>query len=245
MKEFTLNIERVRRVNTTHQHLILSSDPSLMNMKAGQSLLARIGDSYDPYLREQWIPIEITRESVTVERPVGIAYTPSTLVSVIGVVGQPFRYRRTLRSVLLIAHNTPPTPLLLAIPSLIANHVNVTLVLLGSAANYRTEHIAPEVEILIGDDQFNWANRVTTVGWADQVFVVVDPADELNNFARIMHHMSELRADIPNNYLFGVFQPVLPCGVGACGACIVRTKQGAPLACSQGPSFDLTEVKLR
>jgi hypothetical protein len=54
-----------------------------------------------------------------------------------------------------------------------------------------------------------------------------------------------LRAEIPSNYLFGVFRPALPCGVGACQACMVRLRGGAlPLACADGPALDMTEVIL-
>ncbi|MFN8527965.1 MAG: hypothetical protein U0670_05085 [Anaerolineae bacterium] len=243
MKELLLNIERVRRINETHQHIHLSSDAMLLNLKAGQSLLARVGEQPDGYLREQWYPVSISRTEVVVERPVSTPYMPGTTVQVLAMVGQPFRYRRTLRGILLIAHNTPPTALLMSIPALIANHVNVTLVLLGTAAQYRTEHLPPEVEVIIGDTDFNWANRVTTVGWADQVFVVVDPADEMTHFRRVWAVFHEVRADIPKSYLFAVFQPLLPCGVGV-SACMVSTKNGQSLTCVSGPSFDMTELHL-
>ncbi len=243
MRELILNIERVRRINETHQHVILSTDHMLLNMKAGQSLLARVTHTLDPYLREHWFPVSVNKSALVVERPITSMYMPSTQVSVLGIVGQPFRYRRTLRSVLMIALDTAPTPLLFSIPALLVNHVNVTLVLLGTAVNYKTEHLPPEVEILHGDEQMNWANRVTTIGWADQVFVVVNPADEMTYFTRVLELFRQLRADLPSNYLFGVFQPPLPCGVGACGACVIRTKGTSHFACEQGPAFDLTEVK--
>jgi hypothetical protein len=243
MRELILNIEKVRRINETHQHLVLSLDPALMNLKAGQSLLARVDGSPD-YLREQWFPVSISKTEIVVERPADRLYMPATPVHVLSMIGQPFRYRRTLRAVLLIAYNTPPTPLVLSIPSLLANQVSVTLVLLGSAAAYKTEHLAPEVEVIIGDADLNWANRVTTVGWADQIFVTVDPADELTAFRRLWALFAQLRNEIPKAYLFGVFQPILPCGVGACGACMIRTKTGAAASCTQGPAFDLTEMSL-
>ena len=63
-------------------------------------------------------------------------------------------------------------------------------------------------------------------------------------FGEIWRLFNELRADIPKNYLFGVFQPVLPCGVGGCHACMVRMKQGMRLVCTEGPAFDLSQVAL-
>lgn len=255
MRELILNIERVRRINETHQHIHLSTDASLMQMKAGQSLLANALDSHgddagsggrlDPYLREQWFPVVIGKNEIVVERPMERRYEPSTQVSVLGIIGQPFRYRRTLRSVLLLAVDTAPSSLLLAIPALLANYVSVTLVLLGSAAGYKTAHLAPEVEVILGDGNLNWANRVTTVGWADQVFVAVDPSDESACFSRVLELFRTLRADLPTNYLFGVFQPPLPCGVGACSACMIRLKSVTALACEDGPAFDLLDLNFR
>ncbi|HLU08420.1 MAG TPA: hypothetical protein VK003_02045 [Oceanobacillus sp.] len=245
MKETQALIERVRRVNDTHQHLELTVDSSLTQLRAGQSLLARTHETWDPYLREQWWPVNLSRNTLVVERPANVTYEPGQVVNLLGIVGQPFKFRRTLRNVLLMAYNTEPSPLLMVLTSLLANKVSVTLLLLGSAANYGTQHLPPEVEILKGDDEMNWPNRVTTVGWADQVFVAVAQQDELTNFGRVWALFNELRADIPSNYLFGVFRPILPCGVGACQACMVRQRDGAlPLACSDGPALDLTQVVL-
>ena len=150
---------------------------------------------------------------------------------------------------MLIAYNTEPTPLLMTIPALLANRVNVTLLLLGT--NYDTQHLPPEVEVIQGEvgeglpaHKLNWANRVTTIGWADQVFVTVTQDDEMTAFREIWGLFSELRADIPSSYLFGVFRPQLPCGVGACACCEIRLRSGTALMCTEGPAIDLTKLAL-
>lgn len=251
MKETEAIIERVRRVNETHQHLFVAVDSSLTGIKPGQSVLARVGETWEPYLREQWLPVAVQKNMLVIERPNTIRYEPGTIVSLIGAVGQPFRFRRTLRNVLLIAYNTEPTPLMMTIPALLANNVSVTLLLLGT--NYNTEHLPPEVEVIQGEvnpdkeqpaERLDWANRVTTIGWADQVFVAVSQDDELSGFREIWNLFSALRADIPANYLFGVFRPLQPCGVGACSACMVKLKEGTALMCVDGPALDLTKVPL-
>ena len=250
MKETQALIERVRRVNDTHQHLHITIDTSLSGIKPGQSLLARIGETWTPYLREQWWPVSVQKNTLIVERPASIRYEPGTVVSLIGVIGDPFRFRRTLRNVMLMAYSTEPTPLLMTIPALLANNVAVTLLLLG--CDYDTQHLPPEVEIIRSEigtgtvvEKLNWANRVTTIGWADQVFVTVPQDDELSYFREIWALFSELRADIPSNYLFGVFRPPLPCGVGACSSCLVKLQGSASVfMCTDGPSVDLTKVPL-
>lgn len=246
MKETEAIIERIKRVNDTHQQVYLAVDTSLNGILPGQSVLARANaeNQFDPYLREQWFPVSSGVNRLVVERPASIRYEPGQVVSLIGIIGQPFRFRKTLRNVLLIASDTAPTPLLPIVPLLIANRIAVTLVLLGRAAKYGTAHLPPEVEVQLGDDDLNWQNRVTTVGWADQVFVAVAPYDELANFRLIWNMFHEVRADIPQNHLFGVFNPILPCGVGACSACMLQLKGTTALICAEGPAFDLTEVVL-
>lgn len=251
MKETEAIIERVRRVNDTHQQLHVAVDPSLAGIKPGQSLLARVTNTWMPYLREHWWPVTVDKNTLIVERPAADRYEPGTVISLIGAIGQPFRFRRTLRHVLLVAYNTEPAPLLMPISALLANNVNVTLLLLGT--DYDTHHLPPEVEVIQGEvnleanspaEKLNWANRVTTVGWADQVFVTVAQEDEMTYFREVWALFSELRADIPANYLFGVFRPLLPCGVGACSACLVKLKEGTAMMCTDGPALDLTKVPL-
>ena len=246
MKETQAQVERVRRVNETHQQVTLAVDVSVGGMKAGQALLARpAGDSvWSPYLRQTWFPAALSKTWIAVERPLAEHYEPGQSFSLIGPVGKPLRFKRTLRNVLLIVYDTDPGPLLLTMPALVANQVSVTLLLLGSAAEYGTEHLPAEIEIVKGDGDLNWPNRVTTVGWADQVFCVVAPDDELGRFMRIHRTFQELRADVPANMLFGVFRPVLPCGTGACQTCLIRTRGGGLLAvCTEGPAFDLTTLQ--
>jgi NAD(P)H-flavin reductase len=246
IKETHAVVERIRRINETHQQLDLGlgSDSSLMQIKAGQSVLARLGDGWDPYLREQWWPVGVANGVLTVERPAESIYEPGQVINLIGAIGQPFRFRRTLRNVLLIVYETEPAPLILMIHALLANRISVTLILLGTASVYTTAHLPAEVEVITGDTEMSWPNRVTTVGWADQVFVVTPQADEIGHFRRIWDLFTQLRAEIPQSYLFGVFRPLLPCGLGACSACMLRIRGNSALACTQGPAFDLTQVLL-
>ncbi|HKI68716.1 MAG TPA: hypothetical protein VKA67_03950, partial [Verrucomicrobiae bacterium] len=98
------------------------------------------------------------------------------------------------------------------------------------------------VEIITGDADLNWSNRVTTVGWADQIFVVVARAGEGERFRAVWELLHKLRSDVPPLYAFGIFRPIMPCGVGACQACMVPMEGGAKLACTDGPALDLAKV---
>lgn len=249
MNETQAIIERIRRVNRHYQHLELAVDVSLSNMKAGQSVLARRKEAnqdiehWDPYLREVWFPITTKANKITVERPNNIMYIPGDIISLIGPVGEPFRFRKSLRNILLLVYHTPPSALLMMLP-MVESGVSVTMVLMGSAKDYETQHLPEQIEVIRAEDDLTWQDMVLTLGWADQVFVLVGQGDELSYFREIMNLIQARRTDIPQNYIFGVFQNVLPCGVGACYACMLKMVDGTKLQCVDGPAFDLTLLRL-
>ena len=252
MNESRAIIERIRRINAQYQYIELAvDDAAIQKIKPGESLLVRLVDpdatitNWDPYLREQWWPVGFVNDNVIlIERPFDHRYQPQQIVSVLGPVGQAYRFRKSLRNVLLVAYNTPPTPLTIMISQLLNNKVSVTIVLLGSARDYQTDHLPPEVEVQRGDDDLDWQDMVMTLGWADQIFVVVGQDDERVRFQEVLVKVKERRIDVPKNYIFGVFQPLLPCGTGACTACLLNIGSDLVPVCTKGPSFDLTSVKL-
>jgi hypothetical protein len=245
MRETQAIIERVSRLSDSVQRLHLAVEDSLLQIKPGQSLLARmLPERWDPYLREQWWPVGILEGQLVVERPGNLGYEPGQAVSLLGPVGQPFRYKRNLRNVLLIADHALPIPLLMAVPALISNRVSVTLVLAGmEARRYPTQVLPPEVEVIHADDDLGWPKQVMTFGWADQIFATVNADDEMGRMQRIWTRIRALRAEIPQYYLFAVAQPILPCGAGACGACLVTLREGAICTvCLDGPAIDMTKL---
>jgi hypothetical protein len=244
MQQTQAIIQRVHRINTQYQRVDLAVDAALGDMQPGQSLLVRRGTAWQPYLREHWWPVYIKGDTVVVERPADVHYEPGEVIDVLGPVGQYFMYRRSLRHILLLAYDTVPTPLLAMIPMLLGNQTSVTLALLGDARWYETTHLPPQVEVVHGGGDMEWENQVMIVGLADQVFAVVRPDDEIRRFGEVWRMFETLRSDIPKNYLFGVFQSMLPCGAGACSACMVQTKDGTALICMDGPAIDLAQVKL-
>ena len=251
MKESQAYIERITRVNRDYQRLDLAVDRSLASLRAGQSLLARRMDKdyeaerWDPYLRELWFPVEIRASNMLViEQPVRTHFTPGQLLSLIGPVGKPFRFRQKLRNILLVARNTTPAPLLMMQAPLLKRQVSITMVLMGSARDYDTNHLPGEIEIIQADDDLTWSDMVMTLGWADQVFATVGPGDELAQLGDIVRVMRERRNDVPANYAYGVLQRQLPCGVGACHACMLSLRGARKLQCVDGPAFDLTTLRL-
>ncbi len=251
MKETQAYIERVKRVNRDSQRLELAVDRSLSSLLAGQALLVRRiekdyeSEHWDPYLRELWFPVEVqTSNIVVVEQPAKAQFVPGQLLSIIGPVGRPFRFRRKLRNILLIAYQTTPAALLMMLPSLLTKQVSITMILMGTARQYDTNHLPEELEIVRADDNMTWPDMVMTLGWADQVFAIVGQGSELHYFGEIMKLIRQRRNDVPANYIFGVMQRPLPCGVGACHACILKLRGEQKLQCVDGPAFDLTTLRL-
>ncbi len=251
MKETQAYIERVKRVNREHQRLELAVDQSLSAMLAGQAMLVRRIDKdyeaehWDPYLRELWFPVEILASNIViVERPARTHYLPGQLLSIIGPVGQPFRFRQKLRNILLIVYDTGPAALLLMLPPLLTKQVSITMALMGSARQYESNHLPEEIEVIQADDNLTWPDMVMTLGWADQIFVLVGRGDEMRYLSDIMRLMRERHNNIPANYIFAVMQRDMPCGVGACQACLLNLRGAPKLQCLDGPAFDLIDLQL-
>ncbi len=247
MRETQAIIERVRRVSADLQQIDLGVDRALAQLKPGQSLFAALTENhaYDPYLREQWIPVEILPGRVVVEVSTESAYAPGAVVSLLSPVGRPIPLRPQLTHLLLIAEDTFPTPLVMLARRLIGGGAAVTLVLGGQATRYPLEQLPPEIEIIRSNTvDWNWPEQVETLNWADQVIALAPMYAQVDFYARLYEIVAQLRQQaIPDHYLCGLYYPRLACGTGACLACQVPARKEPLLACSDGPALDLKQVK--
>ena len=57
-----------------------------------------------------------------------------------------------------------PAALLLMIPTLLTKQVEITLVLMGSARQYETNHLPEEVEVIQAEDNLTWSDMVIDLG---------------------------------------------------------------------------------
>lgn len=245
MREIQAIIERVRRVSADLQQLDLAVDRSLAQIKPGQSLYAALSDSahWNPYLREQWIPVDLRPGLLTVEMAVGRVYAPGQAVSVLSPVGNPIPTRPGLQHLLLIAEDALPTPFVLLTRSLLSGGGSVVLVLGGRATTYPLEQLSPEIEILRSDTDWKWPDQVETLHWADQVVVLAPGPVQIDTYRRLYDVIGQLRQhDIPDHYVCGMFYPRLACGAGACQSCEVPSRKETLLACADGPAIDLKRI---
>jgi len=245
MRDTQVIIERVRRLSADLQQLDLAIDRTLAHIRPGQSLFASLLETngWTPYLREQWIPVDLQPGRLTVEIPTGRLYTPGQVASVLAPVGEPIPFRANLQHMLMIAEDAFPTPFVLAAHTLLGGGVSVTLVLGGKATRYSLERLSPEIEILRSDTDWKWPDQVETLHWADQVLVLAPGYLQAEVYRRLYDTITQLRQHaIPDDYVCGLYYPRLACGTGACQACEVLSHKGALLACIDGPAMDLKKV---
>ena len=245
MQESEAIIERVWQVGPGVHRLEVAVEPALADLKPGQSLLAHTGDGWEPYLRDHWIPVGVEPGLLTIEISSDIHYSPGQIVSLLGPVGEEFPWiAGGSKHLLLIAQDTPATPLMMLAQQAIENMAEVALVLLGTSSEYPYAGIPAAVEVVTGEADNSWPDDVVMIEWAHQIFAAVGDSFWHDQMSSLFHKVSGVKKKVAVNTLYGVFTLPLPCGTGACGACMIRCKTTAKLTCTQGPALDLTEVQL-
>ncbi len=247
MRESQAIIERIRRTGSGWQHVSLAvEDTALEHIQPGQSLLVRTGDNWDPYLRENWIPIDFddTKRVLIIEHPIRSPYAPGNVISVLGPIGNPFTLRSDVSNLLLVAQDYPPTRLLFLLFWALRRSVAVTLVLTGSAKDYPIVTLPPGLEVILSDDNAQWPEMKETLTWADQVYMVASPAFWKDTFVPVLFATHKVRPLLPEGFLMGIFDLTIPCGTGSCDACMVRSNDGNRRTCVDGAAFDMSKVKI-
>lgn len=195
------------------------------------------------------------------------ALRPGTSVNLIGPLGQGFEVPTPARRLLLVA-DTAHLPVLLPLtrqkPSETGfcrsayekNPVSLSVALLLSAPTaaelYPIRLLPPalEVHVVTADGSAGHHGPIfelfpDLVRWADCICVAADPAiysglAEVVREVRIGpgHRFAQALVVPPN-----AFRRAMACGVGACQGCAVEVARGTKLACTDGPVFNLLELR--
>lgn len=245
--------------------LTLQAPELSAGVRAGQYLLVRCADagSFDPLLRRPLFVAGADRTHGTLtllyapdER--GLAWLarrrPGERLDIYGPLGTPFTLEAGTRNLLLAGSGPGLAALVLAAQEAVARGSAVVLLagaatpellpppfLLPPDVEYQELQIAhSRLEIDSTEDQIALSNLQSAITWADQVLAAFP--------APLLPALSAAVRDAKLRWQRGFAQVLLegplPCGTGACLACLVETRKGLRTRCKDGPVFDLRDIGL-
>lgn len=229
--------------------------------RAGQFFQLRCSDGWSPYLRRTLFPAGIEEHVLAfwgepgsddglrflAQQPLGAA------LDLVGPLGRGFRITAQERRLLLVAQQPHVSALLCAIGPHLENQGSVGLFLQAASADSLLPPgaLPPAVEYYTAIDDGPAGSPALqealapALEWAD----LVCAAGSWGFLRWLKRLVASARLDMGPLYHRGGFAqalaPVpLPCGAGACLACLVDSGRGWHRACVRGPVFDLVDFAL-
>lgn len=200
----------------------------------GQFVLARWSPTFDPYLRQPLFASSLADSAFTVDLaasdPMMQFVSPGAAVDLIGPCGAAAAVEGPQSAVALIA-DSDPSPLLPFANRAIASGGAATL-LIGQP--YPLDALDRQIEVRVGDLLALAAEAAA----ADQVYI--HAVDSL--YRPLRQTLADHRVLLSGGFAQALVARPMPCGVGACGACAVKTGRGWKYACTDGPFFELADV---
>ncbi|PWH15564.1 MAG: hypothetical protein DDG60_05625 [Anaerolineae bacterium] len=156
-------------------------------------------------------------------KPLPVAWTPGTTLSLRGPLGHGFHLPASARRVALVALGGNPARLFALLEPALNQKAEITLLAESTPAG-----LPPAVEVL------SLTALEETAPWAD--YMAIDTPR-----AALAHVPSLLASSgCPIDILV---ETPLPCGgMAECGVCAIATRSGAMLACKDGPVFNLKAI---
>jgi dihydroorotate dehydrogenase electron transfer subunit len=166
---------------------------------------------------------------------------PESSINLLGPFGQPFALAAHART-LLVLTNAQRLPLTLpVIHTMLDRGGRVALLLQGepdtAAPLLPLLPISVEVRIIQAEEWL--AELAEPVRWADQLCAAL-PNEQ---YGELAHHIRTIRFQSDKAFAQVLVGSDLACGVGACLACVVTTREGGfTRACMHGPIFPLNAI---
>jgi len=228
-------------------------------LASGRFVLADLGG----YLRTPLFPARIEAEGFDVLVPPGhpaAMLRPGYEVNIIGPLGRGFEVPTTARRLLLVADTahllvllplTRPRNQVFRKKPGFSSSVALLLSAPTAAELYPIRHLPPalEVHVVTADGSAGHQGSPLDlfpdlVRWADCVCIASDPT----TYPALAETVREVRMLPPlaggdRGGAQALVAPPLACGVGACQGCAVQVAHGTKLACTDGPVFDLLELR--
>jgi dihydroorotate dehydrogenase electron transfer subunit len=229
----------------------------LLACRPGQFLMLRCGPAWTPYLRRPLFPVEMREDSLALWidslADEGLAWLSrrklGDSLDLIGPLGKGFSIQPQQRHLLLVAEAAHVAPLLALMQLQLARQGSVVLLLQGQTATdlLPPGALPPSVEYYTAtaDGSAGAADALDSllaraIPWADALAA----AGSTGFLRRLQRRMEEVRPQPYRGFVQAVAPVPLPCGAGACLACLVDTGRGYHRACQRGPVFDLAELAL-
>lgn len=224
-------------------------------LAAGRFVLADLDCCLRQYLRTPLFPARLAAEEFDVlvlpDHPAG-TLRAGMHVNLIGPLGRGFEIPAAARRRLLVASAAHlPALLPLASPtpdSSQKSEVSTTLLLEAPTAAqlYPIRLLPPalEVHVVTADGSAGHAGALRDLfpqlaHWADCMCIAGDPAI----YPTLAEIVRQVRVNPGRRLAQALVVPPLACGTGACQGCAVQVVDGFRLACTDGPVFDLLELR--
>ena len=232
--------------------ITLTTSALAPGLAPGRFVLADLGG----YLRTPLFPAHLEARSFEIlvhpDHPAAAVKAGAT-VNLVGPLGEGFKIPLTTQRLLLVA-DTAHLPVLLPLVrprnQAFQRKPGFSIALLLSAPTaadlYPIRLLPPALEVHIAtadgstDHQDSALDLFSNlVGWADCVCIAADPA----TYPSLAEVVREVRMVPTERFAQALVVPPMACGVGACQGCAVPVARGTKLACTEGPVFNLLELR--
>ena len=162
-------------------------------------------------------------------------------INILGPFGKPFELAAHTRTLLLLANNDTFPKVLPLVHTMLDRGGRVTLLIKGepdeASPLLPLLPFAVEVRVIAAD---GWlAQLAEPLRWADQLCAALPNAE----YTALAHHIRTLRFQLDHTFAHVLVSAEMLCGVGACLACVVTTRDGNyTRTCIHGPVFPLADV---
>jgi dihydroorotate dehydrogenase electron transfer subunit len=180
------------------------------------------------------------------------ARNPGDSVDLLGPAGNGFAVNASQRALLLVADQSR-APLLMPLIHPILDHGGRIALLIRTPENARPSAIPLET-LLQGlplavearaEPARAFGNALADLAaWSDHICLSLESSDPAT-YSELLHTLCTTRVRLDPGFVEVLWPGMLPCGVGACLACLVPLAGGGfTRACVHGPVLDLTRLAL-
>ena len=235
--------------------VVLSAPDIVQSLSSGRFVLANLGGPLRTPLFPAWMEAGEFAVLVPPDHPAA-ALRPGAEIDLIGPFGRGFEIADAARRLLLVA-DTAHLPLLLPLTmrkpetgffpkNLVSLSIALLLSVPSGAELYPVRLLPPALEVHLTTEDGSAGHEGSAldlfpdlVRWADCVCAACDPA----TYPALAETVREVRLGPAERFAQALVVPPIPCGVGACQGCAVEVTRGFKLACTDGPVFDLLELR--